>query len=41
MANHVALAIDKAETFQTIEDLSRSLEDTIHIGSHIAAQVSN
>ena len=31
VANHVALAIDKAETFQTIEDLSRSLEDKVRV----------
>src|SRR5262249_56692513 len=29
VANHVALAIDKAESFQTIEELSRSLEDKV------------
>ncbi|MGH7384899.1 MAG: ATP-binding protein, partial [Candidatus Rokuibacteriota bacterium] len=31
VANHVALAIDKAESFQTIEDLSRSLEDKVRV----------
>jgi signal transduction histidine kinase len=31
VANHVALAIDKAQGFQTIEDLSRSLEDKVRV----------
>jgi signal transduction histidine kinase len=31
VASHVALAIDKAESFQTIEDLSRSLEDKVRV----------
>jgi signal transduction histidine kinase len=31
VANHVALAIDKAESFQTIEDLSRGLEDKVRV----------
>ena len=31
VANHVALAIDRAESFQTIEDLSRSLEDKVRV----------
>jgi signal transduction histidine kinase len=31
VANHVALAIDKAESFQTIEELSRSLEDKVRV----------
>jgi signal transduction histidine kinase len=31
VANHVALAIDKAESFRTIEDLSRSLEDKVRV----------
>lgn len=31
VANHVALAIDKAESFQTIEDLSRDLEDKVRV----------
>jgi signal transduction histidine kinase len=31
VANHVALAIDKAASFQTIEDLSRSLEDKVRV----------
>jgi signal transduction histidine kinase len=31
VANHVALAIDRAESFQTIEDLSRGLEDKVRV----------
>jgi signal transduction histidine kinase len=31
VASHVALAIDKAASFQTIEDLSRSLEDKVRV----------
>jgi len=31
VASHVARAIDKAESFQTIEDLSRSLEDKVRV----------
>ena len=31
VANHVALAIDKAASFQTIEELSRSLEDKVRV----------
>jgi signal transduction histidine kinase len=31
VASHVALAIEKAESFQTIEDLSRSLEDKVRV----------
>jgi signal transduction histidine kinase len=31
VASHVALAIDRAESFQTIEDLSRSLEDKVRV----------
>jgi two-component system NtrC family sensor kinase len=31
VANHVALAIDKAESFQTIEELSRGLEDKVRV----------
>jgi two-component system NtrC family sensor kinase len=31
VASHVALAIDKAESFQTIEELSRSLEDKVRV----------
>ncbi|MFI5325162.1 MAG: GAF domain-containing protein, partial [Candidatus Rokuibacteriota bacterium] len=31
VANQVALAIDKAESFQTIEELSRSLEDKVRV----------
>jgi two-component system, NtrC family, sensor kinase len=31
VANHVALAIDKAASFQTIEDLSRGLEDKVRV----------
>jgi signal transduction histidine kinase len=31
VANHVALAIDKAESFRTIEDLSRGLEDKVRV----------
>ncbi len=31
VASHVALAIDKAESFQTIEDLSRGLEDKVRV----------
>jgi signal transduction histidine kinase len=31
VANHVALAIDKAASFQTIEDLSRSLEEKVRV----------
>jgi signal transduction histidine kinase len=31
VANHVALAIDKAESFQTIEELSRGLEEKVRV----------
>ena len=31
VASHVALAIDRAESFQTIEDLSRGLEDKVRV----------
>src|SRR5262245_20297245 len=31
VANHVALAVDKAESFRTIEDLSRGLEERVRI----------
>jgi signal transduction histidine kinase len=31
VANHVALAVDKAESFQTIEELSRGLEDKVRV----------
>ncbi len=31
VANQVALAVDKAESFQTIEELSRSLEDKVRV----------
>ena len=31
VANHVALAIDRAESFQTIEELSRGLEDKVRV----------
>jgi len=31
VANHVALAVDKAESFRTIEDLSRGLEDKVRL----------
>ena len=31
VANHVALAVDRAETFQTIEDLSRGLEEKVRV----------
>jgi signal transduction histidine kinase len=31
VANNVALAVDRAESFQTIEDLSRGLEDKVHV----------
>ena len=31
VANHVALAVDKAENFQTIEDLSRGLEEKVRV----------
>jgi two-component system NtrC family sensor kinase len=31
VANHVALALDRAESFQTIEELSRSLEDKVRV----------
>ncbi|MGH7278593.1 MAG: sensor histidine kinase, partial [Candidatus Rokuibacteriota bacterium] len=31
VANHVALAVDKAESFRTIEDLSRGLEDKVRV----------
>jgi signal transduction histidine kinase len=31
VTNHVALAIDKAESFQTIEDLSSGLEDKVRV----------
>ncbi|MGH7389278.1 MAG: ATP-binding protein [Candidatus Rokuibacteriota bacterium] len=31
VVNHVALAIDRAESFRTIEDLSRGLEDKVRV----------
>jgi signal transduction histidine kinase len=31
VANHVALAVDRAQSFQTIEGLSRGLEDTVRM----------
>jgi signal transduction histidine kinase len=31
VANHVALAVERAESFQTIEDLSRGLEDKVRV----------
>jgi two-component system NtrC family sensor kinase len=31
VANHVALALDRAENFQTIEELSRGLEDKVRV----------
>jgi hypothetical protein len=31
VANHVALAVDRAESFQTIEELTRSLEDKVRV----------
>jgi signal transduction histidine kinase len=31
VANHVALAVDRAQSFQTIEELSRSLEDKVRV----------
>jgi len=31
VANHVALAVDRAESFQTIEGLSRGLEDKVRV----------
>jgi signal transduction histidine kinase len=31
VANHVALAVDRAESFQTIEKLTRGLEDTVRV----------
>ena len=31
MANHVALAVDRAESFQTIEELTRGLEDKVRV----------
>jgi signal transduction histidine kinase len=31
VANHVALAVDRAESFQTIEDLTRNLEDKVRV----------
>jgi signal transduction histidine kinase len=31
VANHVALAVDRAQSFQTIEELSRGLEDRIRV----------
>jgi signal transduction histidine kinase len=31
VANHVALAVDRAENFQTIEELSRGLEDKVRV----------
>ena len=31
IASHVALAVDKAESFQTIEELSRGLEDKVRV----------
>jgi signal transduction histidine kinase len=31
VANHVSLAVDRAESFQTIEDLSRGLEEKVRV----------
>jgi two-component system NtrC family sensor kinase len=31
VANHVALAVDRAESFQTIEELSRGLDDKVRV----------
>jgi signal transduction histidine kinase len=31
VANHVALAVDRAESFRTIEDLTRGLEDQVRV----------
>ncbi len=31
VANHVALAVDRAESFRTIEDLTRGLEDKVRV----------
>ena len=31
VANHIALALDRAESFQTIEELSRGLEDKVRV----------
>jgi signal transduction histidine kinase len=31
VANHVALAVDRAQSFQTIEDLTRGLEDKVRV----------
>ena len=31
VANHVAVAVDRAQSFQTIEDLSRGLEDKVRV----------
>jgi signal transduction histidine kinase len=31
VANHVALAVDRAQSFQTIEELSRGLEDKVRV----------
>jgi signal transduction histidine kinase len=31
VANHVAVAVDRAESFQTIEDLTRGLEDKVRV----------
>jgi signal transduction histidine kinase len=31
VANHVTLAVDRAESFQTIEDLTRGLEDKVRV----------
>src|ERR687891_2639917 len=31
VANHVALAVDRAESFRTIEELSRGLEDKVRV----------
>jgi signal transduction histidine kinase len=31
VANHVALAVDRAESFQTIEELTRGLEDKVRV----------
>jgi signal transduction histidine kinase len=31
VANHVALAVDRADSFQTIEELSRSLEEKVRV----------
>jgi two-component system, NtrC family, sensor kinase len=31
VGNHVALAVDRAESFQTIEDLTRGLEDKVRV----------